>query len=149
MIEVLLAVLVLAIGLMAGSKMQMLGMNYTQGAQLRTIATMAANDIIDRMRLNPSAVNNGDYNNASTDTPPSNPNCMMNGCTPAQLAAHDIRVWAGYFGRGDGADTTTPLNGATGTITFNNNLHMVSITWTEMIDGQEENNSINIGVNFN
>ncbi len=69
MIEVLLAVVILAIGLMAGSKMQMLGMNYTQGAQFRTNATMAANDIIDRMRVNPDAVANGDYDGATPTIP--------------------------------------------------------------------------------
>ena len=52
MIEVLLAVVVLAIGLLASSRMQLLGLSFSQGALTRSYATMAANDIIDRMRLN-------------------------------------------------------------------------------------------------
>ncbi|MEM7256725.1 MAG: type IV pilus modification protein PilV [Pseudomonadota bacterium] len=149
MIEVLLAVVVLAIGLLAGSKMQLLGMNYTQGAQFRTTATMAANDIIDRMRVNPEGVSNGDYDDADTDALPTSPNCIAVGCTSAQLAAHDIRVWAGYFGKVAGANTTTPLNGARGTIDLNGGLHEVKITWTELIEGVEEAREVVIGVNFN
>ena len=70
MIEVLLAVVVLAIGLLAGSKMQLLGLNATQGAMMRSHATMAVNDIIDRMRINPDGVMAGEYDGASTDSPP-------------------------------------------------------------------------------
>lgn len=149
MIEVLLAVLVLAIGLMAGSKMQLLGLNYTQGAQFRTTATMAANDIIDRMRVNPDGVANGDYDDADTDALPSAPNCISVGCTATQLAAHDIRVWAGYFGKGAGTNTTTPLIGARGTIDVNGGLYEVKIAWTELIEGVEEDREVVIGVNFN
>lgn len=157
MIEVLLAVVVLAIGLLAGSKMQMLGMNYTQGAQLRTTATMAANDIIDRMRLNPQAIANGDYIGADTDklpTTPADPQCISSGCTPAQLAAYDIRVWGGYFGKVDGEGATTPLQGARGTITESNGLYLIKINWDEVVHGKAENDDdlereVKIAVKFN
>ena len=152
MIEVLLAVVVLAIGLLAGSKMQMLGMNYTQGAQMRTNATMAANDIIDRMRVNMDGVIAGDYIDADTDSLPNDPNCITTGCTPAQLAAHDIRVWAAYFGKVDGSDTTTPLVGANGTITQNaSGIYTIEITWSELINGEEDpdERSVSVGVDFN
>ena len=62
LIEVLLAVVVLAIGLLAGSRMQMLGLNYTQGGMIRSHATLAANDILDRIRLNREhAIDNSAY----------------------------------------------------------------------------------------
>lgn len=151
MIEVLLAVVVLAIGLLAGSKMQMLGMNYTQGAQLRTTATMAANDIIDRMRLNPQGVADGEYDGADTNSVPSDPDCVSSGCTPAQLADHDIRVWAGYFGKVDGEDASTPLRGAQGTITVDDGLYTVKIEWDEVIHGEEDEveREVAIAVKFN
>lgn len=151
MIEVLLAVVVLAIGLLAGSKMQMLGMNYTQGAQLRTTASMAANDIIDRMRLNPQGVADGNYIDADTDHLPANPNCITSGCTPAQLADHDIRVWAGYFGKIDGEGATTPLQGARGTIKSSDDLYTVDITWKELVQGKENDveRHVSIAVKFN
>jgi type IV pilus assembly protein PilV len=151
MIEVLLAVVVLAIGLLAGSKMQMLGLNYTQGAQMRTNATMAANDIIDRMRINPTGVIDGNYENADTDNPPADPNCIATGCTPAQLADHDIRVWAAYFGGEDGSNTSTPLVGAQGTISRDatTGLYTIEIAWKELIEGSEEERKVTVGVDFN
>ncbi len=155
MIEVLLAVVVLAIGLLAGSKMQILGMNYTQGAQIRSNATLAAVDIIDRMRLNLDGVAAGAYDNQSTTSLPADPNCIATGCSPTELAAHDIRVWAAYFGQGSGVNTSTPLTGATGTITFDTttNLHAVTVSWADFIDGVEDKDddlrSVTIGVNLN
>lgn len=151
MIEVLLAVVVLAVGLLAGSKMQLLGLNYTQGAQMRSTATLAANDIIDRMRLNPAGVAAGSYDNTSTENLPINPNCITNGCTPSDLADHDRLVWASYFGQGPGADTSTPLNGAVGEINLNTGtgFHMVTVTWNELIEGEEQERQISMGVNLN
>lgn len=150
MIEVLLAVVVLAIGLLAGSKMQMLGLNFTQGAQMRSNATLAASDIIDRMRLNPDGVAAGAYDNKDTDTLPTDPNCMATGCSPTDLAAHDLRVWAAYFGKGGGTDTSTPLTGAKGEINVDaNGFHSITVTWTELIEGVEDDErSITMGVNL-
>lgn len=151
MIEVLLAVVVLAIGLLAGSKMQMLGLNYTQGAQMRSNATLAANDIIDRMRVNPEGVEAGVYDSVSTDGSLADPGCITTGCTPPQLAQHDIRVWAGYFGKADGANTSTPLLGAVGSITFDvgTGFHTVKVSWTELVEGDEELREVVMGVNLN
>lgn len=151
MIEVLLAVVVLAIGLLAGSKMQMLGLNYTQGAQMRSNATLAANDIIDRMRVNPDGVDAMAYDTANTDNLPADPGCIATGCTPQQLAAHDIRVWAGYFGKADGASTSTPLLGANGQIFLDaaTGFHVITVSWTELVEGEEELREVKMGVNLN
>lgn len=152
MIEVLLAVVVLAVGLLAGSKMQMLGLNYTQGAQYRTNAILAANDIIDRMRVNTAGVAAGAYKNKSTATPPANPACIdqVAGCTPTQLADHDLRAWAAYFGKLGGANTSTPLAGATGSIVYDDtdDLYTVKVDWEELIEGASKNRSVEIGVSF-
>lgn len=152
MIEVLLAVVVLAVGLLAGSKMQMLGLNYTQGAQYRTNATLAANDIIDRMRVNTAGVAAGAYKDKSTESPPANPACIDQpaGCTASQLADHDLRAWAAYFGKLGGANTTTPLAGATGTIDYDEteDLYTVKVEWEELIEGVAKERSVDIGVTF-
>ena len=147
MIEVLLAVVILAIGLLAGSRMQILGLNYTQAATTRSYATMAANDILDRMRLNPSAT--ATYNGFnSSGTIPANQNCGNNGCDAAQLADQDLRIWARYFRAGDATDATTLLPpNAVGTITDQGNGVMnVTITWKDFIDGGETGEqSVSIG----
>ncbi len=147
MIEVLLAVVILAIGLLAGSRMQILGLNYTQAANTRSYATMAANDIIDRMRINSDARATYDGFDSS-DSVPADQNCATNGCNAAQLANQDLRIWARYFRAGDatGASTLMPP-GSAGTITFDatNNVMNVTITWTDFIRGETDPQSITIG----
>ena len=141
MIEVLLAVVILAIGLLAGSRMQILGLNFTQSAMMRSYATMAANDIIDRMKLNPTGVSNGAYDNVSTAALLPDPACIVAGCTPDTLAVHDVRVWARFFAEGDGTDTSTLLPGAVGTISdpdVATGVRTVSITWSDFVDGEED-----------
>ncbi len=143
LIEVLLAVVVLAIGLLAGSKMQILGLNYTQGALTRSAANIATNDIIDRMRLNRVGVEDGDYDNADTSTLPTDPACIAVGCTPAELASHDIRNWARFFSAG----TQLP-SGAKGTISGpeTNGLRTIRIEWKDYIKGEEKNRAISVSV---
>ncbi len=137
MIEVLLAVVILAIGLLAGSRMQILGLNYTQAATTRTYATMAANDIIDRMRLNPDARATYIGFDSGTNVP-ADQNCA-NGCSAVQLANQDLRIWARYFRAGDAANSTTLLPpNAVGTVTDGgNDVTNVTITWNDFIDGGE------------
>jgi len=147
MIEVLLAVVVLAIGLLAGSKMQLLGLNATQGAMMRSHATMAVNDIIDRMRVNADGVLAGAYDGASTDSPPADPGCANLGCSPAELAQHDLRVWASYFGKAHGTDMAVAIHKAVGTITVApSEVRTVSVTWEELVEGEVEDRSVSVGV---
>ncbi len=146
LIEVLLAVVVLAIGLLAGSRMQMLGLNYTQGGMIRSHATLAANDILDRIRLNREhAIDNSAYDNFDTSgTIPAGTSCITTGCTPAQIAQTDLREWAGYFAKGDEAGTSTPLQNATGTITRAGPTFTVVIEWSELIAGNAEDRQISV-----
>ncbi|OED36356.1 type IV pilus modification protein PilV [Chromatiales bacterium (ex Bugula neritina AB1)] len=149
MIEVLLAVAVLAIGLLAGSKMQMLGLNYTQGAMMRSHATMAVNDIIDRMRVNPDGVSTGAYDNFSTDSAPPAQSCIAStGCDPSDLAKHDLRMFSNYFGKGDADGLSTSIGTAEGTISAPdaNGLRIVKVVWKELIKGAEKEREITIGV---
>jgi len=148
MIEVLLAIVILAIGLLAGSRMQILGLNYTQGAMTRSYASMAANDILDRMRLNPTAIDT--YAPFSTDgTIPDDQNCETNGCTNVELANQDLRIWARYFRAGDANDASTLLPpGAIGTIAVDvDGVSTVTIEWNDFIQGKEtdEKQTISIG----
>lgn len=149
MIEVLIAVVVLAIGLLAGSKMQMLGLNYTQGAMMRSHATMAVNDIIDRMRVNPEGVALGSYDTFSSDSPPGAQACGAAGCTAAQLAQHDLRIFASYFGKAEGDGLAIAISEATGSISAAdvNGIRTVAVTWSEMVEGDvDDTRNISVGV---
>lgn len=61
LIEVLVAVLVLAIGLLGYAGLQATSLRYNHGAYASTQATTLAVDIADRMRANPDAARNGAY----------------------------------------------------------------------------------------
>lgn len=54
MIEVLIALVVLAFGLLGLALMQTLNLRYTQSAQQRTLAVNLANELLDTMRVNRS-----------------------------------------------------------------------------------------------
>ncbi len=82
MIEVLVALVVLAIGLLATATLQNVAMRENNGAYLRSQATVLAYDIADRMRANRD--NAGDYQIALGDEPPS---------SPSTRAGADLQEW--------------------------------------------------------
>ena len=63
LIEVLIAIVLLAIGLLSMAQMQANGIRSTHSSYLRSQATILAGDIIDSMRAN----NGGTYNTAFAD----------------------------------------------------------------------------------
>lgn len=64
LIEVLVTMLVISIGLLGMAKLQITSVQSSYSAQLRSQATWLANDLLDRMRANPS----GNYSDGSSET---------------------------------------------------------------------------------
>ncbi len=99
LIELLVTVIILSIGVLGLAGMQTASLRYTQDSYLQTTAMNIAQEIVDRMRANPAAVDNGTYGayafNA-TDTAPSAVDCTT-GCTPAQVAQNDAFEVFSYF----------------------------------------------------
>ncbi|MDH3452259.1 MAG: type IV pilus modification protein PilV [Gammaproteobacteria bacterium] len=123
MIEVLVTVMVMAFGLLAFAFLQAQGMSFNQSAYTRTQATIAAYDIIDRMRANPQAALTGAYN--ATAAPTSYTDCDASGadCDTAELAAFDVGRWYEQLDR---------ELGGTGTITWDGaNTYTLDVQWTE------------------
>ncbi len=89
MIEVLITVVVLSIGLLGLAGMQLRGVQDNQRAMHRSVATMLAYDMADRMRANRDAV--ADYD--GINGPASDPGCVTSGCTAAQMAQYDAYEW--------------------------------------------------------
>jgi len=56
LIEVLVTVIVLAVGLLSMAKLQLSALKSTDSARLRTIATDASYDLADRIRADPGAI---------------------------------------------------------------------------------------------
>lgn len=108
LIEVLVTVIILAIGLLGLAGLQLSGMRYTHSAYQRSQATILGNDIVDRMRVNRVSAENGAYDIA-IGAAPSEVSCRGAGtdCSPADLAIADLFEWkqalAAVLPAGDGA----------------------------------------------
>ncbi len=91
LIEIMISIVIISIGMLGLSKMQLTSLRYNQNAYQRSIATQLAYDIGNRMRTNASAVTSGAYNSPSAVQ---DADCLTAaGCTPAEMAGHDIYEW--------------------------------------------------------
>lgn len=95
MLEVLVAILVISFGLLGLAGLQVTSLKSTHSANMRTLATQHAQDIADRMRANLSGVAAGKYAMGTGGaTAAQNAACLTTaGCTPTQLAQHDLFEW--------------------------------------------------------
>ena len=111
LIEVLIAILILAIGLLGMAHMQASGMRSTHGAYLRTQATILATDILDSMRANVTAARAGSYNVAFG----------ANG-TAGTIEGDDVVFWK--------ANLAATLPAGDGSITTSGSDVTVAVSWT-------------------
>jgi len=129
LIEVLVTLVVLAIGLLGLAGLQTTSLKHNNNAYQRTQATFLAYDILDRMRANPMGIEGGNYDAIDTGTTPTSPACIDTSCTPAQLATNDVSEWA--------ARLTTVLPSGRGVIagTVPNAPFTVTVMWDDMRTG--------------
>ena len=137
LIEVLIAVLVFSVGMLGLAGLQLTATINTHSTHLRSIATVQAYDITDRMRANIPAVNSGDYHQpTSTNTP----GCLTTaGCTPSAMAQHDAFEWDSVLatslpdGVGEVCLDSTPDDGSPGTPQCDSlgNLFAIKVWWTD------------------
>jgi len=113
LIEVLIAVVVLAIGLLGIAGLQSAALSNNLISYQYTQASTLAQAMIERMRANRDAVRGGAYAIAANATPPSAAvNCAASNCTSAQQAQWDIA--AIYTQISATASTTNIPNGPRG-----------------------------------
>ena len=70
LIEILITLVILAFGLIGLAGLQAVGLKNSQSSLIRSQATLAGYDILDRMRSNCSAALNGNYDLALSATSP-------------------------------------------------------------------------------
>lgn len=91
LIEIMVSIVIMSIGLLGLSKLQLTSLRYNQNAYQRSIATQLAYDMANRMRSNTSAVALGAYH---LPTSAENTACLTTtGCTPIEMAGHDVYEW--------------------------------------------------------
>lgn len=94
LIEVLVAVLILAVGLLGYASVQTRALRLNSDALQQAHASLLADDWFDRLRANRNqALNSGDY---LFDAPPdtsTTENCDTQDCTALQIARRDLSQW--------------------------------------------------------
>lgn len=114
MIELLVAVLVMGIGVLGITGLQMVSLQNNRGALLRSEAVMLAYDMLDRVRANPVGLPAGiSYGGVGMGGgPPASSNCNANACTANEMVAFDQRVWKCALGNYIESGTCTSLQAA-------------------------------------
>lgn len=93
LLEVLISLVILSIGLLALAGMQLVSMRSSTGSYLRTQAAATAQDIQERIFVNPKTPNNYELTNPATVPAAPGTNCATADCTTKQLADWDLYNW--------------------------------------------------------
>ncbi|MBE9515472.1 MAG: type IV pilus modification protein PilV [Proteobacteria bacterium] len=126
MLEILISILVLAIGLLGLAALQTVGMKYNHQSYQRTQAVILGYGVTDRIRSN--IASRLAYSTAYGDDPgqPATGTCQLATCTSAQMAAYDLALWKQSIKEllGDNADGQIAYDATT-------QLHKIQIKWKE------------------
>lgn len=139
LLEVLIAVLVLAVGLLGMAGLQTQALRYNHSAYLRSQAVQLTYDMADRMRANLPAFEDGDYAfpnyNCNATNLPADPGCTQtapDGCSDtSDVADYDFRIWNQMI--------RDRLPGGCGVVSQPTaNLAEVTVTWVEQMDMNDD-----------
>lgn len=109
LLEVLVTLSVVSIGLLSMASLQLTGIRSVNSSSFRTQASIMVNDLVERMRANPTAVNDNLFRNVNS----TNLNCntlpaaycseyysgtsdgliAAASCNTTELATYDLNVW--------------------------------------------------------
>ncbi|KTD74297.1 type IV pilus modification protein PilV [Legionella tucsonensis] len=139
LIEVLIAFVILAIGLLGIASMLIISSKANNSSYAKQAAVQCIYDIFEKIRANYQAAINGNYNisninSSGTPTLPPSPGVMCNQspCSSTQLAAYDTWYWLTYdvnkLPSGSGSITSSPAPGAGG-----NTLITVTVQWDDSL----------------
>ena len=124
LVEVLIALLVLAIGLLGLATLQTVGIKFNQESYLRSQAVLISYDIIDRIRANPVAKTAGSYDSVAATASYTAPTCTgAVSCSTSDIATYDLANWKARIA------ATLPMG--TGTIATSGTRRTITLTWRE------------------
>ena len=149
LLEILIAVVVISVGFLAAARMQVEGMRFSQGAYFQSQAHFLANDMVERMRSNPTGMKLGAYDALDTRDAVVSPNCATTDCTPAEQARQDAFDWRAYLDPATaGSNVVLPGSASespSGTVTaLGAGRYRVRLTWFEIIAGEQSEQSLNV-----
>lgn len=126
LVEILVAVVVLAIGLLGLAGLQANSLKFNNSAYQRSVASMMAYDMLDRIRANRDGLIAGNYNaHGPAGSFPADPGCITTGCSTTDVADYDVSDWAQQLGN--------LLPAGTGTIQGNgaNSVFTITVMWDD------------------
>lgn len=122
LLEVLVTLVIFAFGMLGVAGLQVVSLANMDSAQHRSVATLKASEMAERIRANPGAAYSGasGADNRCRTAHYSNRNAAPANCTPAQMAADDLWDWSQELaarlpsGRGTVCIDSTPADGVPG-----------------------------------
>ena len=96
LLEALVALVVISIGLLGLLGLQTVSLVNTQNSEARSLASIGADDIADRIRANPAGAGDGHYEDIVSPYDPegsSVPDDCGSGCSPEDMAERDAWEW--------------------------------------------------------
>lgn len=130
MIEVLVTIIVIAIGVLGAAALQVTTLKNLSTSHSTTVAALIAEDLGERMRTNAEGSLN-DYYVHSTPQP-KGADCALTGCNVPALAGYDLGVWWEQM--------NTLLPAASGEVTRNpgTNTFVITVYWDEDRSGSSK-----------
>jgi len=129
MVEVLIAMLIMAVGLLGMASLQVRAVSDTANASFRSTGIFYANDMADRIRANPAGEQAGLYN---THTGGSEKTACLTvaGCDSSDMAAHDKWEWT--------TNLQAAMPGGVGTIAKNGDIYTVTVEWNARVQAEDD-----------
>ncbi|HET6724948.1 MAG TPA: type IV pilus modification protein PilV [Gammaproteobacteria bacterium] len=94
LVEILIALVILGVGLLGLVGLQVSSLHASDGAYLRTQASVLAYNLFDRMRANVDQAKAKAYDRAMDDAAETtSSNCVTNSCSASELADWDLAQW--------------------------------------------------------
>lgn len=145
LIEVMVAMVILATGILGAVAMQASAKKSSFDAMQRSLASSLAQDIIERMRSNSAnstvlALYDGTYGAVALTAPSNRCNTAANLCTSAQLATNDLFEWSQLIRGADAMKGTSNAGGLVegiGCITATGQVVTIVITWKGRTETQD------------
>ncbi len=157
LLEILIAIVIFSIGLLGIAGLQVAGMRFTHGAQLRSVAVAQAESMADLMRANEFGVQEGYYNIQGDMPTTASPDCGTVVCDSAQRATYDLVAWNHETasaplqaneivlpnGVGHVCRDSTPNDGDSGDWACDDSgdTYAIKIEWTERTTGSNDTGS--------
>nr|WHW29624.1 hypothetical protein [uncultured bacterium] len=131
LVEILITVLILAIGSLGIASMQIAGLKYSSGSYARSQATHLADDMASRLKSNREEAldlqTNGSFGaspayviNSFSSSYTTTENCITGTCTPAELTSFDKNAWL--------ADIARAIPSGKGRVTFTDSINADGVT---------------------